>query len=267
MRGLTVLAAAGATWVLVVGVPPLGNVNIPRIRPRVAVLALGTGLVGFVVAYALLGTVVPAAAIGMLCSAIPARMEQSRTERKLQERTDHWPDLIAHARSSVAAGTTLPDAFVDGCDRVGDDFAHLADVVRHEVTYGGGFEPALTQLRGELVDPISDRILATFVIAQRTGGHRVGDVLAALGSSVADEIRLRKAHDAALTEQRWTATVALVAPWALLSISIATNPQASGAFSTTEGMVVIFGGLIATGLGWMLARRASKLSAAPRLFV
>lgn len=175
--------------------------------------------------------------------------------------------MIAHIRSSVAAGATLPDAFIDGCDRSGDDFSRLSDVVRHEITYGGGFEPALIQLRGELSDPIADRVLATLAIAQRTGGHRVGDVLAALGRSVADEIRLRRAHDAALTEQRWTATVALIAPWALLAISIATNPQASEAFGTTEGMVVIIGGLVATGAGWMLARRASKLAAAPRLFV
>lgn len=267
MRGLTVLVAAGAAWVLVVGVPPLSTVKVPKIRPRVAALAVVSGFLGFVTAFALLGTTVPAMAIGVLCSAIPARMEQARTERKLSERTDRWPDLIAYARSSVAAGATLPDAFIDGCDRIGDDFSHLADVVRHEITYGEGFARALIQVRGELSDPIADRVLATFVIAQRTGGHRVGDVLAALGSSVADEIRLRKAHDAALTEQRWTATVALVAPWALLSISIATNPQASEAFGSAEGTVVVVGGLAATGLGWMLARRASRLSAAPRLFV
>lgn len=267
MRGLTALVAAAAVWVFVVGVPPLDRLKVPTIRPRVAALAVGTGFVGFVVAFGLLGTVVPAVAIGILCSAIPTRMEQSRIERKLSERTDRWPDLIAHARSSVAAGATLPDAFIDGCDRIGDSFARMGDVVRHEIVFGGGFEPALIQLRGELNDPIADRVMATFVIAQRTGGHRVGDVLAALGTSVADEIRLRKAHDAALTEQRWTATVALVAPWALLSISIATNPQASETFSTPEGMIVVFGGLVATGLGWILARRASKLSAAPRLFV
>jgi tight adherence protein B len=267
VRGVTALAAAAAVWVLVVGISPLSGFKLPKIRPGVVALAIGAGLVGFVVAFALLGTVVPAIAIGILCTAFPARMAQSRVERKLAERTDRWPDVIAHIRSSVAAGATLPDALIDGCDRSGGDFSRLGDVVRHEIVYGGGFEPALIQLRSELDEPVADRILATLAIAQRTGGHRVGDVLAALGRSVADEIRLRKAHDAALTEQRWTATVALIAPWALLAISIATNPQASEAFGTTEGMIVVIGGLVATGGGWMLARRASKLATAPRLFV
>jgi len=266
MRGLVALAAAGAVWVLVVGSIPLPVPEPPRLRLRVVASAIGVGFVGAVVAFGLLGTEVPALAIGVLCAAIPARIEHSRTDRRLTERTDRWPDLIAHVCSSVAAGTTLPDAFIDGCERIGSDFARFGDVVRHEILYGGGFEPALAQIRRELTDPIADRVLATFAVAQRAGGHRVGNVLGALGGSVADEIRLRKAHDAALTEQRWTATVALVAPWVLLSLSIATNPQAAGAFDTTEGMVVVVGGLVATSLGWALARRASRLSEAPRLF-
>jgi tight adherence protein B len=266
MRGLTILAAAGAVWVLVVGVDLPSRLKWPRMRVRIVALSVLAGLVGTVVVFGVLGTPIPALAIGILCSALPVRVEQSRSERDLSERTDRWPDLIAHMRSSVASGATLPDAFIDGCARIGGDFSRYADAARHEITYGSGFEPLLGQLRAELEDPIADRVLATFAIAQRTGGHRVGDVLAALGVSAADEIRLRKAHDAALTEQRWTATVALIAPWALLAVSIATNPQASEAFNTAEGTVVVAGGLIATGLGWILARRASRLSKAPRLF-
>jgi len=266
MRGITVLAAAGAVWVLVVGDLPFGKLALPTVRIRVIVAAVGASALGAVVAFGLLGTAMPAIAIGILTSAVPARMEQSRIERRTRERTDRWPDFITHMRSSVGAGATLPDAFIDAADRIGGDYARYSDVARHEITYGGGFGVALAQLRSEIEDPIADRVLATLAIAQRTGGHRVGDVLTGLGRSVADEIRLRKAHDAALTEQRWTATVALVAPWALLSLSIATNPQAASAFDTAEGMVVVGAGLAATGLGWILARRASTLSAAPRLF-
>lgn len=267
MRGVAALAAAGAVWVLIVGDLPLKSLRLPKIRLRVVVGAAVAWIVGAVVAFGLLGTVMPAVAIGILCSAVPARIDQSRREREIRERTDRWPDLVAHMRSSVGAGMTLPDAFVDAADRIGADYTRYAGVVRHEVTFGGGFDVALSQLRAELEDPIADRVLATLGIAQRTGGHRVGDVLESLGGSVADELRLRKAHDAALTEQRWTATVALIAPWGLLALSIATNPQAAAAFDTAEGVVVVVGGLVATGLGWVLARRASRLSEAPRLFV
>lgn len=267
MRGAAALAAAGAVWVLVVGTGRLTMWHLPRVRPRIVVAALLAGIGGAVVSFGLLGTVAPAAAIGVLCSGIPARHEQSRIERSRSQRADRWPDFIAYVRSSVAAGATLPDSFIDGCERIGMEFASYGDLVRHEILYGNGFEAALTTLRRDINDPIADRVLSTFAIAQRTGGHKVGSVLAALGVSVADEIRLRKAHDAALTEQRWTATVALIAPWGLLALSIATNPQAAVAFNTPEGIVVVAGGLVATGMGWILARRASRLSASPRLFV
>lgn len=266
MRGMTVLAAAGAVWILVVGDLGIGRLRLPKVRIRVVVAAIGALVVGTTVTFGMLGTAMPAVAIGILCSAIPARIEQSRIERQVRERTDRWPDLVTHMRSSVGAGATLPDAFIDAADRIGGDYSRYRDVVRHEITYGRGFDVALAHIRSELEDPIADRVLATLAIAHRTGGHRVGTVLEAIGGSVADEIRLRKAHDAALTEQRWTATVALVAPWALLSLSIATNPQAAGAFDTAEGVIVVVGGLVATGLGWILARRASRLNAAPRLF-
>ncbi|MEN8040495.1 MAG: type II secretion system F family protein [Actinomycetota bacterium] len=266
MRGIAALAAAGAMWILVVGDIPIMTPKLPRIRPRVVAASIGAGFAATVVTFGLLGTVVPAIAIGTLCSAIPTRIALTRSERHKSEQADRWPDLVAHMRSSVAAGETLPDAFIAAAGRIGGEFDSYRDRVRHEITYGRGFDVALTDLRATFDDPIADRVLATTSIAQKTGGRRVGDVLAALGASVADEIRLRKAHDAALTEQRWTATVALIAPWVLLSLSIATNPQAADAFNTAEGMVVVGAGLVATGAGWLLARRASKLSAAPRLF-
>ena len=57
MRGLAVLAAATAVWVLVVGIDSLTGIRVPNIRPRIVALAIGSGLCAFVVAFALLGTV------------------------------------------------------------------------------------------------------------------------------------------------------------------------------------------------------------------
>jgi len=261
-----VLSAVGAILVFTTRDLPEVSIRLPKIRVVVVLAAFGAGLAGFIVSFGVLGVVVPALAIGTLCAAIPARAEQSNIHRRETAHNDRWPDFITYMRSSVAAGSTLPDAFVDAGHRIGHEFSRYADVVQYENSFGGGFVAALAQLRHELEDPVSDRVLATVAIAQQTGGRRVGDVLSALGSSVADDIRLKKAHDAALTEQRWTATVALVAPWALLSLSILTNPQAAFAFRSPEGSLIVLGGLVATGLGWVLARRASRLRADPRLF-
>jgi Flp pilus assembly protein TadB len=133
------------------------------------------------------------------------------------------------------------------------------------VSFGDGFTPALERLRHQLDDATSDRVLATLSFAHRSGGHRVGTVISSLGVSVSDELRLRRAHAAALTEQRMTATVALAAPWALLSLTIATNPQAADAYRTATGSMVIAIGFVSTGLGFIAARRSARLSGAPRV--
>jgi len=115
-------------------------------------------------------------------------------------------------------------------------------------------------------DPITDRVFTTLAAASEIGGRHVDAVLATLTSSIGDELRLRRAHDAALTEQRLTAGVALVAPWAMLGLSLATNPTASESFSSPTGSLIVGIGLFATVLGYVLARRSARLSQPPRLF-
>jgi tight adherence protein B len=161
---------------------------------------------------------------------------------------------------------TLPDAYLNAASRVGGIFEDTLPEVRRQITYGDGFAAAMRHVRLRASDPTADRVTMTLIVANESGGHRVGEVLAALSASVAGESRLRQAHDAAMTEQRVTAGVALAAPWVILALSIATNPQAALAFSTAEGAVVIGIGLVLTVTGWILSVRIASLSDTPRMF-
>jgi len=266
VRGIAVLSAAGAVWVLTGGVvPPMAGYR-PSLNLRLVLYGVGSGFVGFVLTYGLLGTVVPATAFGVLAVTIPFQIAGSR-ERKCQAAASAaWPDLLAHIRSSVAAGLTLPDAYVDAAERVGKPFSETIEDVRRYLLFGGGFTEAMKIVRDHANDPTADRVTMTLIVANETGGHRVGEVLSMLSASVAGESRLRSAHDAAMTEQRWTAGVALAAPWAILALSIATNPQASSAFGTPTGGIVVGIGLALTIAGYLLARKLAALSDAPRMF-
>lgn len=266
MRGVAVLSAAAAGWVFVTGYVPRIHVGVPVIRIRILALALAISLATFVVAYGLLDVAAVAIAVALLVGGAPIAVTRSRQAKQAADLRNRWPDVLMHVRSSVGAGATLPDAFISALRRAGDPFAGMADLIRHEIAFGGGFRAALETIRNEDKDPTTDRILVTLATANSTGGARVGEVVGMLGTSVGDETRLRSAHDAALTEQRMTVNVALVAPWALLCLSIATNTQAKLAFSSADGAVVVAVGLVATVLGWALANRAARLSQAPRLF-
>jgi tight adherence protein B len=141
-------------------------------------------------------------------------------------------------------------------------------MVRIEAALGAGtpFPDALEAERHRLADPLADRVLITLAAAHRTGGATVSALLERLASSVAEELRVRKAHDADLTQQRLTAAVALLAPWGLLVLTILTNAQAAAAYRTERGSIVILVGLAATAGGHLLSRRTARLSRAPRVF-
>ena len=259
------ILASAATWILVAGMMPAWRPSL-RLHPFALVMGTVVAAATAIVAYGFLGSLVPALAIGGLASAIPTAVASAKDRKALQDRLDLWPDALSFVRANVSAGLTLPDATIDAFRRVGGEIGSCEDEIRRQIMYGAGFRPALEDMSSTLDDPVTDRVVATLVVAERSGGHRVGDVLRSLQMSVAEDLRLRKAHEAALTEQRWTASVALVAPWALLVLSIATNPTASAAYDTAEGAAVIGIGLSATVLGWYLARRTARLSQPPRVF-
>ncbi len=267
MRGVAALSAGLAGWTLARGsLPRIRWPKLPRIDLKTSLLALVVGAVAATLTLGLAGSPTVAAAIGVLTAALPMWREASRAARCRAAVADGWPDFLAVLRSHLSGGSSLPEAFVVAGRRSSRDLASAADALEEHLARGGSFHAGLDEMRARFDDPIADRVLATLAAAQQSGGSRVAAVLAALGTSVADELRLRKAHDAALTQQRLTAAVALLAPWALLLLTVATNPQAASVYSTTSGNGVVLGGLAATGGGYLLARRTASLSRPPRLF-
>jgi len=264
VRGLAVILAASSAWIAVTGRMPVIRVWRPVSWAPIGAGVVIAGVVSTLM-YGFLGTRAPSVAIGALAFVIPSVVQSARVHGTRRERMESWPDVLAHMRAGIAAGSTLPDAVIEGCVRVGGEFAHFAEEVRMQVMFGSGFVDALENMRRSFDDPVTDRVTSTLAVAQRVGGHRVGDVVASLQRSVTDDLALRRAHDAVMTEQRWTAAVALVAPWALLVLSIATNPQSAAAFDTSEGVTVVAIGLAATISGWILARRSARLSEPPRI--
>jgi len=267
VRGAAAALAATAAWILVTRRVPLPRFARPALPPAGVVAAsAATGITTGVLALGVLTIPAPAAALGLLAAAIPWAVAASRRRTVVEAVTDSWPDVLARVRARVSAGSTLPAAFIDATATAPDPLATASGRIADAVAYGAGFDAALRQLRDELADPIADRVLVTIIAAHRSGGRRVGAVLSTLAASVADELRLRKAHEAALTEQRLTAAVALVAPWGLLALTLATNPQARAAYETAAGTWIIAIGMVATGAGFLLARRTARLSKMPRVF-
>lgn len=266
MRGLAAVMAGAAAWIVMSGWTPKIRIPKPELpSPWVAPAAVAAGTAAGLFALGLLAVPTAAIAIGLLVAAIPVGVAASRRRRTHGAIAESWPDFLALLNGRISAGATLPDAFVASARRVPEPLSAAAQPVEESIAFGDGFVPALHRLRTQLDDPTTDRVITTLVFAHQSGGHRVGAVISSLGASISDELRLRRAHTAALTEQRMTATVALAAPWALLALTVSTNPQAAAAYRTTTGSTVITVGFALTVLGFFAARRSARLSNAPRV--
>jgi tight adherence protein B len=270
VRGLAVLLAGGAAWTIATGSFPLarpGRAMTLRPLPVSAVLlSVAAAALGAFSAFVLSGIAAVGLAGGVMASIAPMSWIRRRAASAEMARLEMWPDILTQVRATLASGSTLADALIDALDRSGGEFTNMASVMRSEAAFGGGFGAAVTRLLADGPDATSRRVLVTLSAASETGGGRVAEIVAVLARSVADELRLRRAHDAALTEQRLTVSVALVAPWAMLVLAIATNPQAEEAFSTPTGAVVVMIGVVTTVSGWALSTRAARLSRPPAVF-
>lgn len=266
MRGIAAVMAGAAAWIVASGWTP--NVRIPKPElpsPWVVPASAAAGVAAGFLTLGLLAVPAAAIAIGLLVAAIPVAIGAARRRREREAIAGAWPDFLALMSGRISAGATLPDAFIAAARRAPEPLASRARPVEESVLFGDGFVSALARLRRQLDDPTSDRVLTTLVFAQQSGGHRVGVVISSLGGSIADELRFRQAHTASLTEQRMTAAVALFAPWALLALTISTNPQAAVAYRTATGSMIIAFGFVLTALGFLAARRSARLSQAPRV--
>lgn len=266
MRYLAVAWAAAAAWTLAGGAVPIVPGRAPVLPPGTLPAMAAAAAAAFATTLGLTANPWIGLAVAALAAGLPPGLASSRRRSRSERTADRWPDFLAAVRGNLAGGSTIPEAAIAAGHRVGDAFADLSDRIAAALAAGRSFGEAASDLRRAWADPLADRVLTTLAAAATTGGSRVSAILAALAASVSDELRLRRAHDAALTQQRLTAAVALVAPWVLLVLTTSTNPQASAALASPTGRLIVLGGLAATGFGYLLARRAARLGRIPRVF-
>jgi len=267
MRGMAALVAALAIWILFGGgVPRSRTFKRPVVtRADIWRTTLIAGA-SFLTILAITEVPIAGLAVATLAAMTSASVSSLHRRRRNQQLAERWPDFLAVLRTRLASGVPLQEAFIATGRHLGDDFDPVVDSIEEELSTGIRFDEALSAVQGLLPDPLSDRVLATIATAQTTGGSRVAEILVGLGSSLADELRLRRSLEAMLTQQRLTALVALVAPWLLLVITVSTNPQSAAAYRTSGGTAVIGIGLVATSVGYMVARKTATLAKPPRVF-
>ena len=98
---------------------------------------------------------------------------------------------------------------------------------------------ALEEARDELADPVSDRVIETFVAAHERGQSVVVDVLRTLADDVTKDLQLNEQIITGQTEVRAQAVVAALLPFFVLLLLVSSNDGFRDFYRSTAGFVVI----------------------------
>jgi tight adherence protein B len=240
------------------------DAGISAVRYRLTVA--GTVLVVGLVIFAATGTaslaVPPAAAIGLT----PRLYFQHRHAKVLGERRAAWPEAIRDVLAHLAAGHTLHRALCllgeSGPLPLRDTWERYE---RNATALDVG--TALGLVRGELADPVSDRVIEAFVAAHEHGREVVIGVLRSLADNVTKDLQVVEQITTSQTEIRSQAVVAVILPFAVLVFLVASNDSYRSYYRTTGGWVVVSIGVLMAVGGWKLITLLGRIPGEERVLV
>jgi tight adherence protein B len=195
----------------------------------------------------------------------PAAWLRGRARRLQKSRRQLWPDVCDLLVASVRSGMSLPDA-VSALGEVGPPPLRPAFAAfSSDVSASGHFDSSALRLKARLADPVADRIIEALRMARQVGGTELTSVLRALSASVRAEAALRAEIEARQSWIRGAAVLGVVAPWVILGL-LALRPEGAAAYSSPEGVAVVFLGAAVSVVAFRLMVGIGRLPEPRRWF-
>ena len=240
--------------------------GMPGLAPAafLAVCALAA-VFFFAVAQALFGLLALSGALAAVGGGLPFSVVSWRATARLRANRTVWPDLVDQLVSAARSGIALPDAVGALAATAPTSTRAAFAAFEREYRASGLFAPAVDRLKTALADPVADRVIECLKMAREVGGGELVAVLKALSASLREDAAVRSEIEA---RQSWTvgaARLGVVAPWVVLAL-LATRPEASVAYNTPTGAVVIVVGLVVSLLAYRLMLAIGRLPRERRWF-
>ena len=223
---------------------------------------VGSAGAGAVLSATVLGAVTGSSVVIVLGAfsggAAPIVWLRSRFRKRRLAHRDEWPEAIALLASGVRAGLSLPEVVAGLADRGPGTLRPFFGRFRSTYRSTSSFAAALEALADDVADPIADRVISALKLADEVGGTDLVRLLRTLGDLVRDDLRVRKEIEARWAWTMTAARLAAAAPWVVLAV-MATRPEAAAAYDSSNGLVLVIGGGVATVLGYRSMLRAARL--------
>jgi len=245
----------------------LSEAGLDSVGPsQLLVGSAATGLVGAVVAFAVVGSTGIAVAALLGASYLPLAYLRGRRRARQRAHSRCWPEAVELLAGAVRAGDTLVGAIGLLAERGPEPLRPAFRSLVNDHRVSGDLDAALARFAASVADPVGDRVAATLTVAHRVGGRELGRVLRTLAEFLREDLAMRREVE---SRQSWTlvaARVAAAAPWIVL-VLVASRDQARHAYDTPGGLAVLAAGAAVTALGYRLMLALGRMPEPVRLSV
>lgn len=226
--------------------------------------SLALGLVVFVLVLGTSRVLVIGLVFGGFASLLPLTLLRRRRTLRSAELREVWPEAVDNLASGVRAGLSLPEALTQLGNRGPEQLRSAFRRFGEDYRATGRFAESLDRLKGNLADPVGDRVVEALRMAREVGGTDLGRLLRTLSTFLREDARTRAELEA---RQGWTvnaARLALAAPWVLLLL-LSTQPSAVAAYNQPAGALVLLVGGGVSLAAYRVMIRIARLPAERRV--
>ncbi|MDQ4096400.1 MAG: hypothetical protein M3144_00815 [Actinomycetota bacterium] len=217
-------------------------------------------------AFALLGGILPAVAVGAFAATYPAVSYRARRRRRRQLTAEAWPRMIEEmALLTGSLGRSIPQALFEVGARGPEDMRPAFAAAQREWLLTTDFGRTVSVLKTRLADATADAACETLLVAHEIGGTDLERRLAALVDDRMADVQGRKDALAQQAGVRFARRFVLIVPigMALAGLSIGNGRDA---FRTPAGQVAALLAVLVVIACWLWSGRIMRLPDEERVF-
>ena len=202
---------------------------------------------------------------GLAAAWIPHLFISKRRMSLSRELVDSWPEALRDVSATISAGHNISFA-LSNLSRVGPDpiAIHMERFSTLEKTLG--FVAALENVREEMNDATSDRIIEVLIVSHENGGRIVKEIIDDLIESTTEDISLADTIATESIEMKINSRAVVVLPWCVLALLTFSGSTFRDFYQSSAGAVVILIGAVLSVIGITILSKLSSQEIEPRVF-
>jgi tight adherence protein B len=241
----------------------LENIRVVEFVAVEVVLFVVAASLGF----AVYGSVLPAAAVGLAAGTVPIASARGRRRARRELAREAWPRMIEEIRlQAVTLGRSVPQALLTVGLSGPEEMRPAFEAAQREWLISTDFDRTLDVLKSQLTDPTADAVCETLLVAHDIGGTDVDQRLRALIDDRIQDLQGRKDARAKQAGVRFARLFVLIVPVGMALVGLGIG-DGRAAYQTPAGQLGILIAFALMALCWLWASQLLRLPEEDRVFL